>query len=439
MEFYRIWRILVGNKWVLIWLPLIATCVGLGVTYVLPEQYESVALVLARPFEDIKFNSSGGDRKEVRDFPVNLSAPIDAPSKTYMEVIKSPAVAVKIVNALQLQIKKPKTYESLFEAVKDEVKTWVKNTIRTVRNYFKYGRDIPASPFELAVEDIEKNLLVSARKDTYAFDITYRSGDPKEAAAVANMAAEIFLEHSSGTYRSESARAREFFEMQVDESRKALDQARAAVLAYKNSGDTFELKSEYGEKLKIVSDLKNTLAKTEGKLAGHRILAERSHLKYSPVVVEAEAEIGELKEQISTLWVQLAAYPKKEIRMNDLLLTERLAEQSYEFFLKNYEEARVKQAATATEIRIVSRAVPGLYPVKPLKYVYAGLGFATAMVVAIGWVLFFESLDPRIRTIRDLDDELGVPVLGTIPALKALREIRGVREIREIREIRAPD
>jgi capsular polysaccharide biosynthesis protein len=68
--------------------------------------------------------------------------------------------------------------------------------------------------------------------------------------------------------------------------------------------------------------------------------------------------------------------------------------------------------------------VPSLYPVKPLKYVYAGLSFATALVVAIGWALFFEALDPRVRAIRDLDDELGVPVLGTIPPLKALRKIR---------------
>ncbi len=424
MEFYRIWRILTGHKWVLIWLPIVATFVGLAVTYVLPEQYEFVALVLARPYEDIKFNSSGGDRKEVRDFPVNLSAPIDAPSKTYMEVITSPAVAVKIVEALKLDIKKPKTYGGAFDAFKDNVKTWVKNTVRTTRNYFKYGRDIPASPFELAVEDIETNLLVSARKDTYAFDITYKSSDPNEAAAVANMAAEIFLEHSSGTYRNELARAREFFETQVDESRKALDQARAAILAYKSSGGTFELKSEYEEKLKIVSDLNDTLAKTEGKLAGQRIVAARSHLNYSPLVVAAEAEIAELKAQISTLQEQLTAYPNKEKRMNDLLLTERLAQESYEFFLKDYEEARVKEAATTTEIRIASRAVPGLYPVKPLKYVYAGLSFATALVVAIGWVLFYESLNPRIRTIRDLDDELGVPVLAAIPALKALTFIR---------------
>jgi uncharacterized protein involved in exopolysaccharide biosynthesis len=395
----------------LVWLPIISTVVALGLTYVLPELYESTALVLVQPFEEVKFDSTNGGQKEMSNFPVSLSAPIDAISKTYVEVIKSPSVAVSIVDALQLQIMRPKKYESLFEAIKDDVRSWVKNTIRTVRNYCKYGRDIPASPFDLAVEDVEKNLVVSVRKDTYAFDITDRSSDPKEAAAIANMAAQIFVERSSEAYRSESRRAREFVGMQLDQSREALDQARAAVLAYKKRSGTFELSSEYNDKLKNVSDLENTLAKAEGRLAGLKRLAGRS----TPNLLAQEAEIRELKEDISALLEQLDVYPQQEVRLNALTLNEHLAEVSYEFFLKQYEEARVKESENVTEIRIVSPAVPTLYPVKPLKYIYAGLSFATALVVAVGWALLLESLDPRVRTIRDLDRELGVPVLGAIP------------------------
>jgi uncharacterized protein involved in exopolysaccharide biosynthesis len=411
MEFYRTWRILIAHKSVLIWLPIIATCVALGLTYVLPEQYESTALVLVRPYEEIKFDSSNPGNREVAEFPVNLSAPIDALSKTYMEVIKSPAVAVRIVDALQLQLKKPQNYQSWSEAIKDKIRGWVKNSIRTLRNYCKYGRDIPASPFDLAVENVENNLRVSVRKDTYAFDITARSTDPKEAAAIANMAAKIFVEHSADAYRSESARAREFIEVQLDQSRNALKQARAAILAYKSSGATFDLKSEYDETLKNVSDLQNSIAKTEGKLAGLTLLASR----FTPNARAQEAEIGELRRLVSAMQEQLAAYPQKEIRINSLTLTERLAEESYEFFLKKYQEARIKESENVTEIRIVSPAVADLYPVKPLKYMYVGLSFATALVVAIGWALLFESFDPRVRTLRDLDGELGVPVLGAIP------------------------
>ncbi len=418
MEFYRIWRILAANGRLLIGLPLIAAVAGLALTYVLPELYESTALVLVRPFEAIKFNTSGSPKKEVLDFPVTLSAPVDAPSKTYKEVINSPAMAGKIVTALHLDVRKPERYDSVFEEIKDKAKDWVRSTIRSVRNYFEYGRDIPASPYELAVEAVEKNLVVTATKDTYAFAIAYRSTDPKEAAAVANVAAEIFLEQSAEAYRSEEARASEFLGKQVDESRKALEQARAAVFAYKSSGGTFDLGSEYDQKLKSVADLESSLAKAEAKLAGRRFLAARTRLKDDPVVIEEEAEIAELKQQISALRVQLPAYPKKETQMNALTLAERLAKQNYELFSKQYEEARVKESATVSEIRIVSRAVPSLYPVKPIKYIYAGISFATALVLAIGWALFADALEPRIRTARDVEEKFGVPVLGAIPAPK---------------------
>lgn len=410
MEFYRYWRILMAHRWVLIWLPAVATCIALGLSFVLPEQYESTALVLVRPFEEIKFNPSGSDQK-VSEFPVNLSAPIDALSKTYMEVIKSPVVAVKIVNALQLQVEKPKKYENLFEAIKDDASIWAGNAIRALRNYCKYGRDIPASPVDIAVENVEENLTVSVRKDTYAFDITDRSSDPQQAAAIANMAAEIFVEHSSEAYSRESARARQFIDVQVDHSRKALETAQTALLGYKNSSGTFDLTSQYDDIQKNVSDLENTLAKAEAKLAGLKRLAG----EFTPNVIAQETEIAALTAQIAALDVQLASYPQKERQINALILNRRLAEESYEFFLKQDEQARVNESATVTEIRIISPAMPGRYPVKPLKYVYAGLSFATALVVAVGFVLLLESMEPRVRTVGDLDGELGLPVLGAIP------------------------
>ena len=414
MELYHIWRILIGHKRVVIWLPIVATCVGLGMAFVLPEQYVSTALVLVRPAAELKFNSNADD-KEILDFPVGRSAPIDAPSKTYMEVIKSHAVAVKIVEALHLDVKVPKEGETPFEVFKGEMKDWIGNTVRTLRNYVRYGRDIPTSTFDLAVENVEEKLGVSVRKDTYAFDISFRSNDPKKAAAVANIAAQIFIEHSSEAYRSEAARAREFIEKQLDESCKALDEARAAVLSFKRSGGTFDLTSEYKENLQYLEDLQDTLAKDGGKLAGMR----RSFKQDSPEVLAQEAENAALQQQISTLQAQVAAYPEKEARLSAMLLTQHLAEESYEFFHKRYEEARVKELAIVTEIRIVSPAEPALYPVNPIKLLYAGLSFAMALVAAIGWALFAEQLSPRVSALRDLADRDGVPQLNAIAPLQA--------------------
>lgn len=427
MEFYRIWLILAGHKRILIWLPIVATCVGLGLSFIMPEQYVSTALVLVRPAEELKFNSNAGDDKEILDFPVGRSAPIDAPSKTYMEVIKSPAVATKIVEALHLDVKTAKEGRTRFAIFKDKLKDWIGSASRDLRDYIRYGRVIPTSAFNLAVENVEDKLGVSVRKDTYAFDISFRSSDPQQAAAVANEAAQIFIEHSSEAYRSEAERESEFLARQLNESRKALDQARAAVLAYKNSGETFDLTSEYKENLQYLEDLQDTLAKDDGKLAGMKL----SFKQDSPEVLAQEAENAALQQRISTLQARLVSYPEKEARLSAMMLTERLAEDSYEFFRKRYEEARLKESAVVTEIRIVSPAEPALYPVAPIKFLYAGLSFALALVAAIGWALFSEQLSPRVRTLRDLDGEEGAPLLATIPPFTRARPGRPERSLAE--------
>jgi uncharacterized protein involved in exopolysaccharide biosynthesis len=415
MEYYRVWRILVAHKWLLILLPIIAAGAGLATSYVLPQQYESSALVLVRPIEEIKFNrNGGGDKNQLLDLPVNLTAPIDAPSKTYMELIKSHAVAVQIVDALKLDVPEPKHYASRFEEIKDKIRTEATALLRSAINYLRYGHDIAASPFDLAVEDVQKNLVVAGRKDTYVFDITYHSNSPTRAAAVANAAAEIFLEQSSDAHRRESARTREFIGTQLDESRKVLEQARAATLAYKKSGGTFDLKQEYDEKLKIVSDLETTLAKSQAKLAG----LEYTYFTNTPKAGTQLADIAKLKDQIANLRRQLTTYPQAEVRLNQITLTQRLAEESYDFLAKQYDEARVKEAASVAEIRIVSRAQASLYPDKPVKWLYASLSLATGLIAAIGWALLSETLAPRIRTVEDLDGILEVEVLGAIPRLK---------------------
>ncbi len=320
MEIYRLWRILMGYKQILFWLPVVATLVGLGLAFVLPEKYASTALVVVRPGEELKFDAGPRDRKEVMDFPVSQSTPLDAPSKTYMEEIKSLTVAERIVEALHLDIKRPKEGRTQFEVFKDRLRDWLASSFRTIRNYVRYGRDIPASAFDLAVENVQDNLKVSVRKDTYAFDITFDSSDPDESAAVANMAAQIFIDRSSEADRGEARRTREFIETQLDESRKALDQARAAVREYKDAGDTFNLTSEYDESLKGITELQDALAKAEAKLAGMQRLPRPDRLE----VQAQEAEIAALQKQVDGLRAPLVYYPEKEARLSAITLAEPL-------------------------------------------------------------------------------------------------------------------
>ena len=330
-----------------------------------------------------------------------------------MEVIKSRAVAQKIVAALNLDAP-PERKTDFFSRLKDSLKDFVKTGVRQTQHYLRYGRVIPATPFERAVEDIEENLSVETKKNAYAFEITYQAGDPAEAAAIANAAAEIFLTHTGDAYRDESMSMREFLTTQLDDSKRELDQARADLVAFKQKTNTFSLDSEYNEQLDVISDLESTLELTEAKLAG----LLRTYSPTNPKVLAATAEKAQLEGAITKRRTALAGHPDMEKQLSELESKLSAAEVRYGMIKKNYDEARIREQANADEIRIVSPATPPLYPVKPLKYMYTAFGALLALVIGISAALFIEYLNPRVRTVKDVSSTLGLAVLGAIPKMK---------------------
>jgi len=415
MEFSRLWRILLGYRKMIMVITLSATFVAVALTYALPPVYEATALVLVRPGEKIRLSPARGQDKEVLDFPVSQSSPIDAPSKTYMEVIQSRAVAEKIVRTLKLDAPEVDDGASFFERLKDSLKDWFKGLVKSIRHIFKYGQIIQVSPFEEAVETVQENLKLDVKKNTYVFMITYGATDPKEAADVANKAAEIFLEHNAEAFKKESVELREFLEKRLVQSTIELDRARQKLLEFKTAAGTFSLDEEYAEDLKVISDLEIDLAKTDAELAG--LLEQYS--ADSPRASSVNAERARLLESVTALRKKLEASPGKEKALETLKLAVRAAEDKYDFIRRRYEEAAIQSANTADEIRIVSRAVPPVFISKPLKYVYGLLGFLFSLVFSTALALFLEYLHPRVRTIEDARNDLNLTVLGTIPKIKA--------------------
>src|SRR5688572_29403005 len=163
MEFYRLWRIVVGQKVMIAVITVTGTLAAIAGTYALPSVYEASSLVIVRPEEKIRLSPSQGQSKEVLDFPVSHAAPIDAPSRTYMEVLQSEAVAQRIVTALRLDAPETISNNSLLERLRDEFRVWLKETIRSSRHIVRYGRVIPATRFERAVEDVREYLRLEVK------------------------------------------------------------------------------------------------------------------------------------------------------------------------------------------------------------------------------------------------------------------------------------
>jgi succinoglycan biosynthesis transport protein ExoP len=78
---------------------------------------------------------------------------------------------------------------------------------------------------------------------------------------------------------------------------------------------------------------------------------------------------------------------------------------------ENITAAISKQSSVET----IDRAEPGLRPVRPRKGLNIALGAIAGLMLGIGLAFFIEYLDTSVKTIDDVEQALGSPVLGVIP------------------------
>jgi capsular polysaccharide biosynthesis protein len=70
------------------------------------------------------------------------------------------------------------------------------------------------------------------------------------------------------------------------------------------------------------------------------------------------------------------------------------------------------------QFKILDPAVLPEKPIKPDRNKILLIGGLLGIVLGIGLTWFRESLDQSFRTVSDLEDYLGIPVVATIPNLK---------------------
>jgi len=421
VDFLKSWRVVLAHKWMITLLVISSVAASVLMTYVVDQEYVSTALVLIRPHERIKLDMNRPG-KEVLNYPVSQLAPIDAPSRTYIEVIKSRALAEKVVVTLGLD-KKTRTPSDVYwrerwERAKEQMKEFAGDTWIILQ----HGNLAPVDRLAKAITRVQRHLSLKSTKDTYVFEITASSKDPQEAAAIANASADIFIEYMSDADQKEFQQNRLFLDRQLENAGRGLAEARATLKQFKDTHNTFLLQEEYSAKLKSLGDLEKELAGVEATLSG--LMEERT--SDHPKVIVLQGKRNRLAHAIRTLERQRDRLPEKEKQFDDLRLQVRVTEENYSAVHKAREEARIQEADRASEIRIVSPAIPAAYPSKPIKIYYAGVALAVAMVLGIVLAFWLEYLNPRIRSMDDVAG-LQLRVLATIPLVRFPDRSRWIR------------
>jgi len=113
------------------------------------------------------------------------------------------------------------------------------------------------------------------------------------------------------------------------------------------------------------------------------------------------------------------------VAANDALVQLRQLEEKadsykslYQTFLQRYQETDQQENFPIAGSRIVSPAVQPLKPNYPRKTLVLAVALAAGSFLGIGIGMLRESLDRVFRTVEQIRDVLGVPVLGMLPFLQ---------------------
>ena len=113
---------------------------------------------------------------------------------------------------------------------------------------------------------------------------------------------------------------------------------------------------------------------------------------------------------------------RKQLEAETLERTVATNTQSYDAFLNQLMETRTRSADTVSMIaRVIDPAVPVFTPVKPNKQRMLMMGLLLALLAGIGVALMVDKFDNTLKTREDVQERLGVPVLGELVMLKGNR------------------
>lgn len=397
-------------------LSIITLLAGYGVSFIsplVPEKYEASAVVLVRPHEQIKIepNSSG---KEFSDYPVAQTPIVESASKTYIQIIQSPALIGEVVRQLGLDHKPPKEVKrsGVFgwivmqaKAIFDAVEPYLQDALSVV----KYGRVHKDDPFMKAMKRVEKGLALKSHEDTYVFEINYNDEDPQVAADVANTMARLFIEFMKKMRASEGKDSAVRLDGELEESRQRLVDTRESLRKYKEAHGVFLYQPEYEQKLKVIADLTVELAKLDATYANETL--GTGTIEANIYAKKRERLLKALNENQADLVALPTVERELQLRQADV----DVANTTYATVAKELKDAELK-ADALPDARLISPAwVPEL-PSSPRRWIIALVSLMTGLLAGIALAFLLEYMNRTARGINDVENFVGLKVIGTIPA-----------------------
>lgn len=274
---------------------------------------------------------------------------------------------------------------------------------------------------EYTIDSLADKIKLETIKDTNLIRIKMENTDPEKAAAIVNKVGENFTQvvsenikeratSSSEYVKAQMEKEKEYYEEALLEQKELLSQPRGASELSLELNGKLEKITEYKNQLYDLNIRKSALEaaiKTSEATSSRgssiilnresgNILIDDSTKLLKIELAEVQGAIDKINESIETLQdeieelqVELQEKKHQEDIVNQKV---ELARQTYEAFMRKYEELRVTESAEIGEsnITVISRAYPPTKPVGPRKALNLAIATTLGLMTGVFAAFFIE-------------------------------------------------
>jgi capsular exopolysaccharide synthesis family protein len=178
-----------------------------------------------------------------------------------------------------------------------------------------------------------------------------------------------------------------------------------------------------------VQQFSNELQNTESQL---NRAATQARDSVRAEYVAAQASEQRLRGQVNQLKGATLQEQDRSVRYNTLAREADTNRSIYDGLLQRFRELNASAGITASNISIIDQAEPPENPSSPNALLNLAIALLFGLVVATGVVFLTDQLDDRVRVPEEVEQKVGLHLLGVIPEARSEDPIEALRDPKSV-------
>ncbi|MEO6959661.1 MAG: polysaccharide biosynthesis tyrosine autokinase [Burkholderiaceae bacterium] len=263
-----------------------------------------------------------------------------------------------------------------------------------------------------AIDNLQKQLAITEKnKPSGVLSVSLQGTNPTQVTLILNSIASAYAKQNTERKAAEAEKSLAFLDSSLPQLKHQMDESENEYTRFRDQHETFNLTTEGTLSLNTSAALQAQLFDLQQK---RRALAAQFTSAY-PGVRVIDQQISAATAQIAKLTAHIRSLPDLEQRLVNLTRNVKVNSDLYATLLNSAQQMRLIKEGKVGNVRIIDAAVVPRSPVKPDPLLALAISGTAGLLLGIVLALLRNWKHPSIKTVDDIEINLGMNVFATIP------------------------